>query len=323
MWHVAPHVVRLGQRIAPYPPVSVIAAPPWRPPTHVRRPRPRAGGRVFGFARSTRVGTVATVQIPTAQLRVFVPLETFPGPARRRWELVVAGGHGASRQDAEAAGRRLNLAVQQGRSLPADDLALVRRVGAVPYVCPLDLPLRAGRAYARLLDHYPESVVAAFVPDSAARRRLAALARSGRHPHVRDHAFEVPVAWYAAFAPVERRRVDPLEGTGPRTRFMTRVTQAVSRLEATAASLATVAPDEDIDAVEDLARWLDGFPGAGLVELDYGDLSRRLPDEQDRVVDDLVEAREAADHGDSLAAATALARARARWSASADQPDYS
>lgn len=251
-----------------------------------------------------------------------MPLDGFPAPIRRRWEAVVLGGTGVTRAQAADAVQRLNRAVQFGGALPGGDLALVRRVGGAPYVCPLDLPLRAARAFAELEDELPDVVVATLVPDPAMRHRLRSLARTRRLPHVRDHAFGVPVAWYAPFAPTDQRRTDPAEGAGPRSRLITRVGPAVDRLVTVFTSLAPVAPDEDLDAVEDLADWLQSYPEDALLELDAGALARRLPPSQDRVVLDLAEAVDAAGRGDLLEAAAAMATARARWATSLHQPDH-
>jgi hypothetical protein len=267
-----------------------------------------------------RVATFAAVPVPTAQLRVFVPLDGFPAPIRRRWEAVVLGGTGVTRAQAADAARRLDRAVQFGGALPGGDLALVRRVSGAPYVCPLDLPLRAARAFAELEEDLPDVVVQALVPDPAMRHRLRSLARTRRLPHVRDHAFGVPVAWYAPFAPTDQRRSDP--GTGPRSRLITRVGRAVDRLVTAFTALAPVAPDEDLDTLEDLADWLAAYPESALLELDAGALARRLPASQDRVALDLADALDAAGRGDLLEAAAAMATARARWATSLHQPDH-
>ena len=262
------------------------------------------------------------MSVPTAQLRVFVPLDGFPAPIRRRWEAVVLGGTGVTRAQAVGAVRRLNRAVQFGGALPGGDLALVRRVGGAPYVCPLDLQLRAARAFADLEDELPDVVIHALVPDPAMRHRLRSLARTRRLPHVRDHAFGVPVAWYAPFAPTDQRRTDPAEGVGPRSRLITRVGRAVDRLVSAFTALAPVAPDEDLDTLEELADWLATYPESALLELDAGPLARRLPASQDRVALDLADALDAVGRGDLLEAAAAMATARARWATSLHQPDH-
>jgi hypothetical protein len=235
---------------------------------------------------------------------------------------VIAAGAGTTRAQAERHQRALSRALRDGGPLPDPDAVLVRRVGDQHYVCPVDLVLRAALKFRDLRDEHAEPVVAEMIPDPDTRRRLWSLARSRRAPHILDHAFGVPVAWYAAFVPEERRHHGPRVGRGPRTRFITRVHQAVSRVESAAASLAAVAPDDDLDALEELGEWLDRFVGAGLVELDYGPLAARLPASQDRAASDLATATAEALRGRLLEAAAALAAAHARWSTALEQPEH-
>jgi hypothetical protein len=258
--------------------------------------------------------------VPTAQLRVFVPLAAFPPRERERWATYVEAGRGLTRaQVAEVEWRDASARLVGGRSSLAPDAALVRRAGERTLVCPLQLDLRAAFALAAFRRTVPEAVVEAFVPDPRSRELLDSVG-TGRAPHILDEPWAVPLHWFVAFSPDERRVHDPPEGRGPRVRYLTTVGQAVLRLEhAIEVVEATVDDgDEVLLVLAELAAWLDGFVDDAVVELDEGRVGQlRSPEErrEDRTCAELHEVLDALAAGDLFAAAATFGAVRARWSA--------
>jgi hypothetical protein len=259
--------------------------------------------------------------VPTAQLKVFVPLASFPPRERERWTSYVEAGEGLTRSEvAEVEWRDASARLVGGRSTLGPDAALVRRAGSRTLLCPLQLDLRAAFALEAFRRTVPDVVVDQFVPDDRSRSLLAEAAATGRAPHILDEPWAVPLHWFVAFSPEERRFLDPPEGAGPRVRFLTTVGQAVLRLEhAIEVVEATVEDaDEILLALAELAAWLDGFVDEAVVELDEGRVGLlRSPEERraDRTCEELHEALDALAAGDLLAAAATFGIVRARWSA--------
>jgi hypothetical protein len=259
--------------------------------------------------------------VPTAQLKVFVPLGSFPPRERERWAAYVEAGKGLTRrQVAEVEWRDASARLVGGRSALGPEAALVRRAGERTLVCPLQLELRAAFALAAFRRTVPEVVVEQFVPDDRSRHLLAEAAASGQAPHILDEPWAVPLHWFVAFAPDERRALDPPEGAGPRVRYLTTVGQAVLRLEHAIEVVEATVDDADevLLALAELAAWLDGFVDDAVVELDEGSAgSLRSPEERraDRTCEELHEVLDALASGDLLAAAATFGAVRARWSA--------
>lgn len=257
--------------------------------------------------------------VPTAQLKVFAPLESFTPRDRDRWAAYVADGRGMTRAevaDVEAGIAAVRLVA--GRPPLGPDAALVRRAGERILICPLQLDLRAAHALAAFRRTIPDVVVDQFVPPWATHG-LDDVAATGRIPHILDEPWAVPLHWFLAFAPEERRLHDPPEGTGPRVRFLTTVGQAVLRLEHTIEVVEATLEDGDevLLALAELAAWLDSFVDDAVVELDYGQVGALLHPQvlrTDRTCEELRDAVDALAAGDMLAAAAAYGAARARWS---------
>jgi len=254
--------------------------------------------------------------VPRAQLRVYSPLESFPRVERERWRTYVAEGGGLSAAQVSAVEYGAVVAGLLGdRPVPDPQVALVRRSGSRMLVCPLELGLRAEIAFGAFRDQVPPAALAAFDPGN--RWATARAVPAGRLPHVRDAAWAVPLVWFVAFSPADRRSSDPL-GTGPQNVHLTFVEQALERLEDAAEIVeATVADDgAALGALVELADWLDGFDPAGLLELDFGGVGWQLaPDRRraEHTCADLWGALDALRAGDLAAAAEAYAAAHARW----------
>ncbi len=256
---------------------------------------------------------------PRAQLRVFSPLEAFPSPERERWRGYLDADGGMSRRQAAAAEERVSRRVLlTGRLCGDDGGAMVRRAGRRLLLCPLQLQLRSAVALDSLRTAVPAAVADAFLADEGDLDRVAALAGSGRMPHVLDAAWAPPLVWFAAFSPPERRFTDPPEGAGPRLVYLTIVSQAVERLERVhdVVDGALEDADELLSEIGELTVWLDAFDPSSLLELDYGDLAARLTADDlrdDHTCAEVWRAVEALAAGDPLDAAEAYGTARSRW----------
>jgi hypothetical protein len=258
--------------------------------------------------------------VPRAQLKVFAPLDAFPPRERERWAAYVAAGGGVTRgelttlEDAAA----VSTAVA-GRSPRGAEVALVRRAGERVLLCPVALDLRAAAAFAAFRRTVPPAVVDQFVPSAATRAHLEQVARGGRRPRILDAPWAVPLPWFLAFAPDERRLTDPPEGRGPRLVYLTTVAQARVRL-ARGLRVIDEAIDDGEDVLAELAAldgWLDTCDLTSVLELDYGGVARWFPPEAlraDRSCAELWEAVDALEEGELLRAAAGYAVVRSRWS---------
>jgi hypothetical protein len=262
--------------------------------------------------------------VPTAQLKVFTPLEAFPPRERERWAAYVSSGRGLSRRqvaDAEVADAAARLvtgrpAIGSDAAL-GPDAALVRRAGKRTLICPLQLELRAAVALEAFRRTVPEVLLDAFVPD---RRVLGAIdtVAGGRVPHILDEPWAVPLHWFVAFSPEERRFVDPPEGRGPRVVHLTTCDQAAQRYEQAIEIVETTVEDGDelLAALAGTAAWIDAFDPSSLLELDYGQVARLLSRDEleaDRTCEELWQSLESLESGDLLGAAAYYGVARARW----------
>ncbi|MEX0835726.1 MAG: hypothetical protein WD010_06525, partial [Nitriliruptor sp.] len=123
--------------------------------------------------------------VPTAQLKVFLPLASFPPRERDRWTAYVEAGCGLTREEvADVEWRDTSARLIGGRSRFGPDAALVRRAGRRTLICPLQLELRAAFALELFRRTIPDVVADAFVPDAAVRDELAETAVAGRAPHI-------------------------------------------------------------------------------------------------------------------------------------------
>jgi hypothetical protein len=262
---------------------------------------------------------VGGMPVPRAQLKVFSPLDAFPPPERERWRSYVEDGRGLTRREVVAAESGATVTrLVTGRSRLGPEAAIVRRMGKRTLICPLQLELRAAVALASFRRAVPPTAFEAFVPFGSTLGRLEQLASSGRAPHVLDEPFAVPLHWFVAFAPRERRFTDPPEGSGARLVYLTSVDRAQDRLErALDVVESTVEDGEDVlAALADVAAWLDAFEPTSLLELDYGGVAGTVPTDvlrDDHTCEELWTAIDALAAGDLLGAAAAYGVARARW----------
>ncbi len=248
----------------------------------------------------------------TAYLRVYQPIHVFAPSERAAWQNQPA----PARAD-EAAVRRWLLSGSLDGVQSSPGGAFLRRVGGVVLVCPWRTRLRMLAGLLAFRDAVPEEVADAFVPHAAARaaaRELARLDGSVRS-HIIHSNWHVPLRWFVAFDETERVLVE--DARGLRLRYETSLGAARARLEHAVEVLEELWVDDRIaDMVRDLAEWLDGFPGEGLLELDYGGVARSFVDEElaaDRTAGEVWDCLKALEDGDLVRAGHLFNQVSERW----------
>jgi hypothetical protein len=266
--------------------------------------------------------------IPSAYLRVFRPLETFPEGERARWERYILSGGAPPRARPVY---RQESAVPDGRIgllAPAEgDFADVRLAEGRYFVCPWRTRARVLAGIMSIRETVPPDVADTFVSEVEARRAARELTRLRRReassgPSILQSAWHVPVRWFALVNDAERRLV---EAPGGRYRlfYWTPIAQAKRRVERALLVMRHHEFGIAADTVRELARWLGGFDPGSRVELDYGELAAMFSwDELDNdhsgrdiqeAVEALAERRGAGRAGELyLAVANRWAEARAR-----------
>lgn len=216
--------------------------------------------------------------VSTAYLRVYLPLETFEETERERWRDQTEPGH----PDDRLTSRWLVSASLPAAEATADG-AFVRRIDDRVYVCPWRTRLRMLAGLLAFRSSVPEEIADAFVPEAEARKAATEIQEMGRSsPELRSHIlhanWHVPLRWFAAFSDSQRILVEDKEGL--RVRYETDLTQAFARMTRALEILEEAGLDEGIvAALRELLEWLDGFPGDGLLELDYSSVARIFDDE--------------------------------------------
>ena len=273
-----------------------------------------------------------------AHLRVYEPLAAFEGDERRVWQAQLASGRGLTRERAQAYEHRVGLEALCGLVPPVlpppGERALVTELDGVTLVCPLRTRVRAAEALLDFADTVHDDLLASFIPGSGlvtAEKELD-LWRSD-HPdgrlHVQTSLWQVPIRWFLLVEPEERLllpgTVDSAVGaeaggTGIRTGRTLLYRTAMSRARRRAArALAVLRRTVDdgamVQAVEDLARWLEDFHPRSVVELDYGGLVHLADDDAlsgDESARDVAEALAALAAADPEKAAVAYGRVLVR-----------
>ncbi len=214
--------------------------------------------------------------VPSAELRVFQPLEAFPPKEQARWERFIVGGGGRHWRRRHLYRQRTN-----GRGLgllTASDVdgADVRLVDGAYYVCPWRTRLRVLAAMLAFRQAAPFEGSEEFVPEREARRARKELAKLRRRdPNavscIMQSPWHVPVRWFVLFDDGERRIVE--EHGRFRLRYVTIAHKAVRRAEKAVPALRTSELGPVADLIVELHQWLSLFDPRSIVELDYGGLS--------------------------------------------------
>jgi hypothetical protein len=256
--------------------------------------------------------------IPTAYLRVYQPLASFPEAEKKR----LAGSPEEPRPEAEASHRWLISGSMPIVSSPfgLSDGAFVRSSDGISLVCPWRTRMRMLSQLVAFCASVPEEVAEAFVPEEQARRAARELeALCEQYPEARLHIlhanWHVPLRWFSAFDDSERILTEDAEGL--RVRYETWIGLAQERCSR-ARSVLDVSPvgEEVAEGQRDLVEWLADFPADGLLELDYGSVARMFSDDElveDRTSGELWACLRALEGGDVGRAGAALFRLGERW----------
>lgn len=298
-----------------------------------------------------------------AYLRVYEPLDAFAEPYRSAWARYADSAdrpRRATALDAEHAAAMRRLVAVPPEVAPARESghAYVRRTADVTYICPWQIRLRCWLAFSRFRAWLPPGLGDAFMPRVVAdqvesdferwKRRSATLL-----PYILSSNWYVPLAWFVAFAPAERRLLlgpqaaaepvaertapasqgergnQPESGgaaptTAPPARALLYVTSMTQARRRVAKAIGTVRGAGDgtgsevgleAGVVATLGRWLEEFHPHALVELDYGGLVHLVDDEALTSDESVAEVAAVLDgmRRDRAVALAMYERVQARW----------
>ena len=211
--------------------------------------------------------------VPSAELRVYQPLESFPPEEQAEWERhIVAGAPRPIRA------RYADLATPAGLGFlvpTGEDGARVRVLEGTYYVCPERTRLRALAGLLAFNEAAPFELAGAFVPKGEAKRARRQLQRMRRRNpgHVAalmQSSWHVPVRWFVLFDDEERRLLEA-EGRH-RLSYLTTTRKAIRRAERAVPVLRHTELGPIADLILELHQWLSVFDPGSLLELDYGGL---------------------------------------------------
>ena len=137
--------------------------------------------------------------------------------------------------------------------------------------CPVDLSWRATLAIDELRQSVQPELLSAFLsPEAvavalAAARRRAGQSARGRHPHILNCPWHVPLPWLVLFS-ADGRQDRPLCFRAPMADARRDLARALAIVRRTPTDFLPAA------RLEDVGRWLEEFHARSVVELDYGGL---------------------------------------------------
>ncbi|HEX9123678.1 MAG TPA: hypothetical protein VF984_10020 [Actinomycetota bacterium] len=212
--------------------------------------------------------------VPSAELRVYQPLEAFSPEEQSRWERYIVEGwhlrprHARYRQRVTPKG--LGVLAEGGEG------ADVRLAGGSYYVCPWRTRLRVLAGLLAFREAAPFEGSQGFVTRDDARKATRELTRlRKRDPsaisHIMQSPWHVPVRWFVLFADDERHLVE--ERGRHRLKYVTTARRAIRRAEKTIPVLRRTDLSSVADVIVELHEWLSSFDPRSIVELDYGRLS--------------------------------------------------
>jgi hypothetical protein len=188
------------------------------------------------------------------------------------------------------------------------------------YVCPRYPRLRMLEGLLAFRHAYRGPTASLLVPEATAARAARELDRiQERFPSARSHIltspFFVPLRWFAAFDPAERRLI---EDDGVLTiRYRSRIRDALRRMRRSVQVLEEAGFDDAIiDQVTDLVRWMEQFPQRSILELDYADVASLFTPAElaiDESAAEVAASLGALEDGDFEAASDHYSAAASRW----------
>jgi hypothetical protein len=216
--------------------------------------------------------------VPSAELRVFQPLDAFPADERAYWERYIVGG-GPLRPRRPAYRQQIGKH-GLGVLVPSEpDAASVRVVAGEYYVCPWRTRMRVLAAILAFREAAPIDGAEHFVPDRARRRAARELSRIRRRnpgavASIMQSPWHVPVRWFVLFDD-EERELQPSD-EGHDLRYRTTVRKALRRAERAIPVLRRTDLGPVAEVIVELVEWLSAFEPRSLLELDYGRIARRM-----------------------------------------------
>lgn len=220
--------------------------------------------------------------VPSAELRVYQPLEAFPPHEQSHWErhIVDGLGRGPLRYRQEVTSSGAGLLVPLG-----PEGAYVKVVEGRYYVCPWRTTLRVLAGMLAFRDAAVFEDPSIFVTDARARKATKELRRLRRREPwqvstIMHSPWHVPVRWFVLFDDDERR----LQETDQHHRlsYLTTTRKAMRRAEEAVPVLRSSELGPIGELVVEMHQWLSLFDPWSLLELDYGGLCSMLSwDEMD------------------------------------------
>jgi hypothetical protein len=240
--------------------------------------------------------------IKTAYFRTYVPAEragSLP-PARRR-AVGAAVRHDGTFLWTESTAEDAIFTVWQGEQ----------------YACPRNTRLRMIEGILAFTKTYPAMQVITDVERLSFMGELAELKNSSSlsRGYILSSPWHVPLRWFSAFTPSERELYET--PSGPSIRYRTSIGEAVDRVHWGSKVLAHAGfPEQVVEQVNDLERWLMEYTADSMVELDYADVAKVFSD-ADLVLDESAEnvrtSLLALERGDAEAAQHDYETVASRW----------
>lgn len=212
--------------------------------------------------------------VPSAELRVYEPLEGFPADEQRHWERYILGGGMVTAPRPvyrdHPTGPRIGFLVPA-----AGEGAHVKLIEGAYYLCPLRIRIRVLAGLLAFREAKPFDGSEAFVPDDHARRAAKELNRArrqdpGRVASIMESPWHVPVRWFVLVEDAERRIVE--RGHGHRLSYLTTARKAMRRAERAIPALRRTDLGSVAEMMVELHQWLSAFHPRSLLELDYAGL---------------------------------------------------
>lgn len=189
------------------------------------------------------------------------------------------------------------------------------------WMCPRHARLRMLQGVLAFHNAYGDAGGNLVIPEATARVAADELERL-RHdqPEIRSHiltsAWHVPPRWFLCFTPEDKEMVET--AGHPTVRYRTSRVQAVSRVRRALDALHRAGFTRAITGdIEELFEWLEGFPDACMVELDYGSVSELFEAGQlamDDSAQEIWDSVEALERGDLPGAQEIYFELAGRWS---------
>ncbi len=252
------------------------------------------------------------MQIPCAYLRIFVPADQLAADETAK---VLHATTDPSDSFEQIATERF------GILLPHEPRAGWHMDGpSGPLVCPARVRLRSLAGILTVQDQFREDIAAAFVPETLAGAVADELEmlryRGDLKTYVLQSPWHVPLRWFLAFEPSERK-IDPESGS---PRFETVLDNARERVSRVAEVIEAAGIDGSIvTLVSDMNAWFDEFPGdESILQLDYGSVAKLIDAddlESDTSVADMQAAVSALEANDWERAGGHYGQVSARWAA--------